>query len=279
MSDDLAPGFPPLSDDQRTRYLDRLGWTQSVAVDVATLRALGRRHLEVVPFENLDIHLGVPIELDPERIVTKVVDHRRGGLCFELNGAFARLLLSIGFDVRMMEARVYEAVNEPHPFGHLALRVQLDETYLADVGFGRAFDEAIRLDDRDDQRDTGGTFRLVDARDGELDLLANGTPVYQLAPSPTRAFDEFADACRWHQTSADSIFTQGTVCTRRTEHGRVTLAGTTLIETVDGVRAEVVIDDVEEIRATYAARFGIELSLDDVDALVNARRRPGFANW
>jgi N-hydroxyarylamine O-acetyltransferase len=268
-----------LTPARRDQYLRRLGWEGALAPDLATLQALSRRHLRAVPFENLDIHLGVPIELDIDRILAKVLDQRRGGFCFELNSSFAALLGSIGFDVTLLEARVYESAGDPVPFGHLALRVDLDEPYLADVGFGRGFDEPIRFEERGDQVDTGGVFRLAEERDGELDLVRDGVPMYQLSPVP-RAFAEFADACRWHQTSPDSIFTQGTVCTRRTERGRCTLAASTFIETVDGVRSEVVIDDPEEVRETLAATFGIELPLTAIDELLSGRRRPGFAsNW
>jgi N-hydroxyarylamine O-acetyltransferase len=70
------------------------------------LRRLHTAHLERIPFENLSIHLGEPIALEPEALVAKIVDRRRGGFCYELNGAFATLLRSLGFDVTLLAARV-----------------------------------------------------------------------------------------------------------------------------------------------------------------------------
>ncbi|HEY7477344.1 MAG TPA: arylamine N-acetyltransferase, partial [Actinomycetota bacterium] len=70
-------------------YLERIGVEGPAEPSEETLRALHRAHLFAVPFENLDIHLGRPIVLDPERLVRKVVAERRGGFCYELNGAFA----------------------------------------------------------------------------------------------------------------------------------------------------------------------------------------------
>ena len=55
---------------------------------LATLRDLHRAHRLAIPYENLDIHLGVPLTLDPERIFAKLVDERRGGWCYEMNGLF-----------------------------------------------------------------------------------------------------------------------------------------------------------------------------------------------
>jgi N-hydroxyarylamine O-acetyltransferase len=257
-----------LTPARRDQYLRRLGWDAPIAPDLATLRALHRRHL-----------LTMPIELDPERILAKLLDRRRGGFCFELNGSFASLLRTLGFTVHLMEARVYEPNGDALPFGHLALRVELDAPYLADVGFGRSFDEPVRLDSRDEQEDTGGAFRLVDARDSELDLCLDGEPTYQLA-LPPRSYQDFAGACRWHQTSPDSIFTQGTVCTRRTSRGRDTLAGTTFLQTIDGERTRHELGSAAEVRHALITHFDVALTPAEVDRLVSGVHRPDFAaNW
>ncbi|HKO85179.1 MAG TPA: arylamine N-acetyltransferase, partial [Actinomycetota bacterium] len=78
-------------------YLARIGGARPWRTDAATLRELQLRHLLTVPFENLSIHLGEPIVLDPEALVDKLVQRRRGGFCYELNGAFATLLAALGF--------------------------------------------------------------------------------------------------------------------------------------------------------------------------------------
>ncbi len=72
-------------------YLDRVGGAAMDARDAAGLRALHRAHQLTVPFENLSIHLGEPISLDEGDLVDKIVRRRRGGFCYELNGAFALL--------------------------------------------------------------------------------------------------------------------------------------------------------------------------------------------
>ena len=87
-------------------YLSRIGYLGPRDATAATLRALHERHLLSVPFENLDIHLGREIVTDEQRIVDKVVAERRGGFCYELNGAFAALLRALGFDVTMLSARL-----------------------------------------------------------------------------------------------------------------------------------------------------------------------------
>src|SRR5690606_35043291 len=73
-----------MDQQQADEYLERIGASRDTPL--AELQAL---HLEHVPFENLDIHLGVPITLDRDALFHKVVRRRRGGFCYELNGLFA----------------------------------------------------------------------------------------------------------------------------------------------------------------------------------------------
>jgi N-hydroxyarylamine O-acetyltransferase len=118
-------------------YLARIGVTRPVSADLQALRDLQAAHLLAVPFENLSIHLGEPIVLDQAALVTKVARMRRGGFCYELNGAFAGLLTALGFRVSLLSARVFGEGGQPGPpFDHMTLRVDLAEPWLADVRFG-----------------------------------------------------------------------------------------------------------------------------------------------
>jgi arylamine N-acetyltransferase len=100
-----------------------------------------------VPFENLDISLGRKIICDESRFLHKIVNERRGGFCYEMNGAFAELLRALGFKVTLLSARVSGGDGSEGPeFDHLALRVDLDQPWLADVGFGDSFVEPLLLE-------------------------------------------------------------------------------------------------------------------------------------
>src|ERR1043165_6754189 len=134
-------------------YLARIAYSGPGDTTAATLRALHERHLLTVPFENLDIHLGREILTDEQRIVDKVVRRRRGGFCYELNGAFAALLRALGFDVEMLSARVPRADGTTSPeFDHMTLLVRAGgERWLAGVGFGECFLHPLRIDDRGEQ--------------------------------------------------------------------------------------------------------------------------------
>ena len=77
-------------------YLNRVGVTAPTVSDAAGLRTLHRAHQRTVPFENLSIHLAEPVSLDERDLIDKIVRRRRGGFCYELNGAFALLLEALG---------------------------------------------------------------------------------------------------------------------------------------------------------------------------------------
>lgn len=239
-------------------YLARIGAERPAALTAEALRELQEHHLATVPFENLSVHLPEPIELDEDALADKIVRRRRGGFCYELNGAFAGLLRELGFDVTLLSARVSGGGRLGPPFDHLALRVDLDEPWLADVGFGRFARRPLRMNAVDPQDDVEGSFLLLDAPGGDVDVRHNGEPTYRLEPRPRELVD-FVPTCWWQATSPDSQFTKNVMCTLPTPEGRVTLAGDRLIETVDGKRVERTLAD-DEIVEAYRVYFGIDVN-------------------
>jgi len=239
-------------------YLARLEVDRPSRLDADALAILQERHLRRIPFENLDIHLGVPIVLDEVALFDKIITRRRGGLCYELNGLFAALLRQLGFAVSVLPGRVFGPGGIGPVFDHMALGVDLDEPWLADVGFGRLSVHPIKFDSRDDQKDPGGTFRVVDADFGDIDLHMDDRPQYRLERRP-RDLADFEATCWWQQTSPKSNFRQGPVCSMLTPGGRVTVSGALLIETDGGVRSERRLDTDAEILDAYRQRFGIDL--------------------
>jgi len=121
----------------RTAYLRRINWNGPAKPDLETLRNLHLQHATHIPFENLDIQPGKTISLDLESLVRKMIQHNRGGYCFEQNTLFQAMLMEIGFDVIACEARVRMGRSIMALRTHMLLVVTLKEgRYLADVGFG-----------------------------------------------------------------------------------------------------------------------------------------------
>jgi N-hydroxyarylamine O-acetyltransferase len=262
-------------DDQEVRaYLDRIGAGRPAVLDAGALAALHRAHLLTVPFENLSIHLAEPISLDEGDLIAKIVTRRRGGFCYELNGAFALLLEALGAQVTRVAARVYGGEGKLGPlFDHLALVVRLpggSGPWLADVGFGSNSTYPLRYDGREDQHDPGGRFALADTTDGDVELFKAGEPQYRIEQRE-RHLDDFVPTCWWQQTSPDSHFTLSTICSRLTEDGRISLSGRTLIRTSGGTRTQQELGADGEVLAAYRDHFGIVL--DRVPAVSPPRGR------
>lgn len=262
---------------QADAYLRRIGAHHPAWPTSGVLRDLHLRHLKAVPFENLSIHLGEEIVLEEKELLDKVVGGRRGGFCYELNGAFGALLGALGFDVTLLAGRVYgEEGRLGIPYDHLALRVRTVDggDWLADVGFGAHSHYPLAFGARTEQVDPGGTFRVLEAgpdaagvrgvggrREAEdLDVIRDGGPQYRLEVRP-RVLGDFAAGAWWHSTSPKSHFTRSLVCSRVTEDGgRITLSGRNLTATApDGTKEVSELATDEEVLALYRERFGIEL--------------------
>ncbi len=241
-------------------YLERINYHGPTLPSAETLRALQLAHLQTVPFENLSIHAGQRIVLTDEALFTKIVEHRRGGFCYECNGLFAALLRSLGFEVTMLSAGVATSNGDyGEPFDHMALMVSGSERWLVDVGFGDSFLEPLLLDERGEQVQGKLAYKIV-AEDPYLILtrreMNTWTPQYRFTLQPYQ-YDDFAGMCHYHQTSPESHFTKKRICSRATESGRITLSDMRLIETRDDERHEQVLANREEYDAALQQHFGI----------------------
>jgi N-hydroxyarylamine O-acetyltransferase len=249
-------------------YLRRIDYQGSLMPDIDLLRSLHRAHLFTVPFENLDIYLGREIVCDESRILHKILKEKRGGFCYELNGAFAALLRALGFRVTLLSCRVARQDGSYGPeFDHLTLRVDLEEPWLADVGFGDCFLEPLRLGSRLEHEQSGRVYRLTsrltstasaDAVFG-LEVMAEGSwkKEYAFTLQP-RELSDFAGMCHYHQTSPESHFTRQRICSLPTAEGRITLSGNELIETRGASRQETSLSG-DEWQAKLRELFGMVL--------------------
>jgi N-hydroxyarylamine O-acetyltransferase len=249
-----------------TAYLDRIQDGGPRDPDAGTLRRLQVAHLLAVPFENLSIHWGEPIALDDEALFDKIVVRRRGGFCYELNGLFAALLRTLGFDAAMLSAGVMGAEGDYSPdFDHMALLVTLGEgeRWLADVGFGDSFREPLRLDVRGEQvQGDGSAYRIDATEDDRLvvmrrDEKGGWEAQYRFGLEP-HVYGDFAPRCLYHQASPSSHFKQRRICSLATPEGRVTLSEKRLIVTEGPERHERELAGEQEVAEVLRERFGIE---------------------
>jgi len=256
----------PLS-ETTSDYLKRIGYRGTLQPSLETLRILHKKHLLSVPFENLDIRLGRPIILNGDAFYEKIIKHRRGGYCYELNGSFASLLTRLGFRVRMLSAKVASKNGGFTPeFDHMALLVSLKDRWLADVGFGDSFTEPKRLAYSGPQADDGRDYRITHIAGAKLLSRWNTEkslwePQYMFRLRP-RKLEDFAARNRYQQTSPNSHFMKGRLCTLLTRSGRVTLTDTKLIVTMRPRRIERPVRGREDFDRLLRKWFGMNLESD-----------------
>lgn len=245
------------------KYLRRIGIENfNLPVSAESLKYLQKQHLLSVPFENLDIHWKRPILLDTGKFYRKIVEEKRGGFCYELNGLFNELLRSLGFQTRLVSARVSDGKGGfSNEYDHLAIVVTTGEgEYLADVGFGAFTAEPLRIVTDLEQTDETGTF-IVRQLDNEYLEIAkrdgeswHGEYIFKPLG---RGLAEFAEMCNFHQTSPESHFTRGMVCSLMLDGGRKTLTDKKFIRTRSGEKSETEVNSSEEFNEILAREFQI----------------------
>ncbi|MEL6971835.1 MAG: arylamine N-acetyltransferase [Bacteroidota bacterium] len=208
-------------------YLTTIAVPWQQTADLAYLQTLQQEHLYHIPFENLDIHCGIPIQFDLDHLFGKIVARRRGGFCYELNGLFYALLQELGYDCWRIMARVYEAPRKySHPYDHMALIVRLGkEIYLADVGFAEFSLHPIRLEKGAITKDGRNQYRVDQYYDYyRINSWRAGkwAPEYIFKPAP-QAWTAFHDRSIFHQTDPSSHFQKGPMITKLSALGRMTL--------------------------------------------------------
>ena len=214
-------------------YLHRIGVEDAGAPTKENLQKLITAHVKTVPFENLTIvRDGAVPDLTVEALYRKIVERRRGGWCFELNGLFYALLLALGYDARPIGARVMlRHPQEAGPVDHRATVVRLENReYLADVGFGATLSfYPVPLDGTPTpdglwvERE-GAWLRLYRREQGEKRLLL------LLCDAPCETVD-FIPANHFMATAEGSHFRKNVIVNLRTETGRKGLVGNTYTET------------------------------------------------
>ncbi|MDL9936514.1 arylamine N-acetyltransferase [Gordonia sp. ABSL1-1] len=198
-------------------YLTRIGLATEISAQTPVAGHADRAHVieriaraqyAAIPFENLDIHRGIPVTVAPSQIVADLLGRRRGGICYQLNGLLLLALRALGFDAAAIGARVIVGGRPGPPLGHMAVLVDdAGGRLLVDVGFGgEMVCRTINLDDN-----------------AMLDIQA-GQGCYRLE-STVRQLADFEAMAWWHSTSPQARFTGSLIATLVRDGRRTTLAG------------------------------------------------------
>ena len=245
-------------------YLNRIKYSGDLEPNIDVLTELQKTHLLNVPFENLDIHYHNLIELKINHIYKKIVQKYRGGFCYELNGLFYELLLSLNFNAKRISARVYDQKNEYSPeFDHFAIIVEIENSeYLVDVGFGEFVFEPLKLELNVIQNDPSGDYVIDKYCDDyfRVNKVINDQliPEYIFKKTERELFD-FNERCLYHQTNPNSHFKKKRLISKPTENGRITLSGNSLKVKENNVIKEKTLKDEAEFNCELANLFNVRL--------------------
>ncbi len=241
-------------------YLDRIGFKGTARADLETLRVLHRAHVNTVPFENLDVQLRRPVTLEISSIYDKIVRHRRGGWCYELNGLMGWALQQIGFHVQRLCAGVMrETLGDVQMGNHLCLLVRLDRPYLFDVGFGSSLLEPLALAEGS-RMDAPYRVSLAKADTGHWRFTEQAHSAFSY-DFTTATADEalFAAQCHKLQTDTASPFVQNMVAKRRAGDVYLTLRGRVLTRTDTAGDTKSLLNSAAESVACLRDNFGLDV--------------------
>lgn len=226
------------------------------------LQQLQANHMYYVPFENLDVMRQVPIYLNLETIYEKIVTHKRGGYCYEVNGLFQWLLNEVGFDTYLVGATVMRPTGEfAKKNTHVGIIVTLDQPYLVDVGFGNSQLQPLTLDGQM-FTDVSGTYKVKQLDDITYDLIRQHEGAWQTLyrfQLKEMSLIDFHEGVVYNQVSKNSSFTHTDLITKPTEMGRITLRDYTLTITHHGEKTEKKLTTSEK-EDTLRETFGIHLN-------------------
>ena len=109
-------------------YLKRINYAGSIAPTLETLEMVHRLHPAVIPFENLNPLMELPVRLQLSDLEQKLLIERRGGYCLEHNLLLKANLESMEYAVTPVGAGVlwgHEPDYEPKQYSHVALLVDV----------------------------------------------------------------------------------------------------------------------------------------------------------
>ena len=259
-------------------YFQRIGYSGDRTPTLETLRLIHQRHTETIAFENLNPFLKQPVFLDLEALQQKLIYERRGGYCFEQNLLFCAVLITLGFRVTNLAARVLWNLPEGtlNPRSHMLLLVEIDkEILIADVGFGGfTFTIPLYLTPNLEQPTSLETFRLLkddNAFIAQVNIGQAWKSLYHFDLQPQELPDY--EVSNWYiSTHPNSMFTKNLILARPDLGCRYALRNNRFtIHHLDGHSEQHVLTSVRALRTTLVDAFRLQLP-DHLDLDVALQR-------
>ncbi len=253
-----------MTTEQLEAYYKRICYFPQGGPSAENLRNIHKNQALHIPFENMDVYRGKGISLDPEDLFNKIVVRRRGGYCFELNGLMADALISGGYKVKRVVARLD---GKGMGFGghlHCGAIVDVDGSrYICDVGYGAGgFTEPLKLELGTVQKVLGGIYRVVSDPDHGyvIQLLKDGEFKGYMAIRDQAALNQDFEIGNYYtSTNPNSGFRRFVMCTIPTEEGRISISDNYVKIVSGGSEETIPLNGMDEVYAALKKYLHLEL--------------------
>ena len=153
-----------LTTEQIRNTLIRIGVTaDTLTPDRDLLFSIQYQFTQTVPYENIDILMGIPLSLEEADLYDKIVTRHRGGYCFEINGFLGMLLRALGYEVTEYMARYLRGETTIPMRRHRVLIVTCGdgEKFVCDAGIGQsAFRYPLPFIEGNEDAQCGEVYRI-----------------------------------------------------------------------------------------------------------------------
>ncbi|MBF4505576.1 arylamine N-acetyltransferase [Flavobacterium sp. JLP] len=245
-------------------YLNRINFSGEIDLNVQGIKKLMQSQLFSVPFENIDVQAGKTISLIGDDIVNQIVDKKRGGYCYQINGIFSLALQEIGVPHYYIAVRPLVNPGQ-NPKTHLAIIAEIEnEEYLIDLGFGgNSIREPLKLSDigTEIQQDFD-TFTLVKTEENEyllqMQIGKEWSNLYSFDLTPQRWID-FKPANHYNYSHPDSFFTQNLIVVLPNLFGKKILFKNAIKSVNNGI-TEIISFEDDQLNTILETEFNLKVS-------------------
>ncbi|NWK83607.1 arylamine N-acetyltransferase [Staphylococcus sp. GSSP0090] len=215
-----------------------------------------------VPFENINVQNKLPIALDDEAMLQKIITEQRGGFCYEQNRFFHSWITAKGFDAYMISATINTGNGWALEGSHMALIVQINQDkYLVDVGYADVPKQAMPLRNKPEViEDVNGYFQATWIDSQTIDMCKYKDESWEIqyrAIDKAQSINDFKEGIQFNQYDTHSIFVNKLIVSKAKLYGRVTLSNNHLTITKQDGKEKIPVTQ-SNYQTLLKKYFGIE---------------------
>lgn len=253
--------------DLNLLFRNRIGIPQNEVITFQNLDMVLEKTAKSIPFENLCIIENRTKELTKENLISKILEQKEGGLCYELNSILYLFLYENGFNPTLIRGVTYNHINQQWTATGNTHVVNLithnGQVYLVDTGFGGFLPLNPVPLSGESVVSSNGEFRVdcVESEYGDYMLymkLGRKDEDWKIgyafnSKEEIQNITELNEVQRIIIEHPESAFNKKPLITKLTDKGNITLTDTSFTEWVDSALNKEIINEIRfnEIRKEY----------------------------